>query len=1584
MAKKTINSDIYNIVKLIDDLKHSFIPNESEETLAISTYGYLGAIESNRLQTQVRMTGELCNEVFPSRARLERNVLTHAIMANIENINALPAKMIVFLAIKEKDIENYFDPITHVFVIDRECPIQIGDFEFHLEYDIKLKKIKITNNVVNINSNQNMYAYTAQYDIPNNRDVPTSTITIDNQFLDPPIVANVNNESYIYITVILSQVEHISISKKLISSNVVDNKTMNFSFDNQLAYFEVRCIDGTEEVYLTPTFEGTAPLNLQTKYYCWYQYIDTNLIRVRFDRKSYMPDLNSTVECLIKTCRGTEANFIYNKSEYISLQSSKYGYKNISCIVTPVTDSRDGRNRKSKQELQGLIPKEMLSRGCLTTITDLNNYFSMIDSEYGRIIIQKKIDNQIERVYYAYLVAKDINNNIIPANTIDIQIGLNDLIESQVYSTDPPRFILPAGKCFRLGTDGIAYINNSPILSSLNEFTPESIPRGEYLEDEFEVEVVSNEFDPVSCGVNVGGNDTRTHVFPSESEENRYIIPANIPDDITLVEDYIQMGVGQKYLYSSSYIAKTGSVIIQAADDNLPCFDFIEGYYTANGETKKFSSLPAVVYNLPENTKITFNIINKLNLNAKGIIYFNWNQNIYKFNQITTGKLSTILKSYGIVGQVIAASSSHPDKLLLTENGTITPPIPEDTSYKLFVSTNDNLPDLANRHKNEWFYVIESSEVQSTQDVNNPSTEQERYTLTVVNEAELPPLDNRPKNNWYYVIEKSSKIIDSYVPENQTPFTSSDYVLNTALDADMPDLSNREKDNWWYAIHRSEFYKEIPDPPESQLTGKEYDIDIIDNFENSTIVIHVLVDEIEYDIIVTQDRHVIENGITIIENESIVQNTSYLTYVPTLDQNIWPSMLMVGSRIKYKLKYKSTSNKYKPKVTIALSKGLRYVSLSNYVTYPDGTKVQLEPTTITAENKTEFIYTNPYAISINGYRLYSAFYMMAINENPYLHFDYINDNSNIQFISTNIQWNRPFTGSNTDVYTLSCTLTQSVQNDLGLMPSITDKASVQYFAPLVKLIAVFERNGKPYRYRSMNLESYDYSSYSYTFSQVFNSKDIFDNDNNIKITNVQIAGQQEYTVLLSYNNKSYTLVNGEVTTLSTILEKLEIGITVDNIYSAISDNPDALDVHPNYDATDYEVRSLIDFAQTTTIRIITNNYAETDYLITATCTSANTYKVHIGDTYSTTLNLYGIIHVSDILNYYQINYETIKSASFSISTQSVLIEPVIEDDQIIDINIIIKREFSNNPGILTIDYDDTNINYQMSSTAAEYGFFAPNTTLKLYALCGLPDASGEYFKYNLDSICPGLNRWTLTNIYNVARGISMYHNYSEIMGSMCTPYGDSIVGEDNKTTLKLKGYYIKNIPMFGYEYCQDEILAQRAIDALNYRKAYIDSTVELLENSFGIDFKLFNTYGPSQTYYIIKDKNENNVLDDEIEFIKRVNLNFYFRIKLVSNSDSYTKDNITKEIKEYIEDLNDIGELHIPNLITQISNNYSEQISYFEYLGFNEYGPDVQHIYKVSDNEIPIHTAPEFLNINNIVDYNGIAIPNITIYVSEM
>ena len=1448
MAKKTVNSDIYNLSQLVENVKKTFLPNETDETLAIGTYGYIGALESSRLQTQVMMTGELCNEVFPSRARLERNIITHAIMTNIEDINAIPSKMSAFLAIKEADISDCFDR-NNIFVIDRECPLYIGDYEFHLEYDIKLKRIYI--------EKKKSYTYTAQYDIPDGRDVPTSTITSENQYLSPPAVVLVGNDSYIYLTVILSQVEHYVVSKKLVTSNIIDNKTMNFEFENQLSYFEVHVKESDEEYYLLPVFEGSSVPDTNSQYYCWYQYIDSNLIRVRFDRQSYMPGLNANIECLIKTCQGAGGNFTYGQDAFVELNSSNYGYKGITALLTPVTDASGGKDRKSKKELQSLIPKVALSRGSLTTITDLNNYFGMLDSEQGRIIIQKKIDNQIERVYYTYFVAKDQDGNVVPSNTIDVRVDLEDMIKSTISETDSTRYLLPSGTCFRLGDDGVGYISKNPLPGNGYSFTPKSVTRGDIIEDTFTVEVNEEgpEKEAVSVMVDVGGSPTKTHIFPREESE-RFGYEKSSKE--YQVEDYIQMGCGNIYVYSADYITKEDNALITIRDKNLGNMDLIDASYTVDGSTRHFTKMPITAYGVSKDTKIHVDVKYRLNTNSKGIVYFDYGKNTFKLHQGSwTVKLSNMLVALGFEdGEVTDLVSSDPSIISVTEIGTIgtseepepieppTPEEPEDAEkypYKLQVIDTENLPHISEREQNQWYYAINSREQRSSEEVS----------------------DNTGDNA-----------------------TADTYKLNVVSEADAPDVSKRKEDEWYYIVTNSTVREEIPDDPEvpivipEQLTGKEYLIEVLGGFMGSTVTLQVTINGEVYDIVATHDEFAIENGIYITEGDNDTVSTIYKTFTPLLSQNKWPEELIEGDQVTYTLRYKSMSNSYSPTLTIKLSEGLDYVLFSNTIKYPDGTSFNFEPTEESLAKERGFIYTNPYAANVNSYRLYSSFYMMSMEENPYLHFDFINDKSNIQFIATNAHWTRPFSGLKKDIYTLTTTLTQSVQDDLGVIPSNEEST------PLVKVYAVFRRNGRDYRYRSMNLVSYDPMTYSFTFSQDFTAEDIFDNDSNIRLSNFQVVGQAEYVVTLSYNDSNYIISNGGIVKLSTIIKSL--GVTISGEVNAIiCSNPKALDVQE--DGTgDYNVVSFTDFDGIATIAIA-------------------------------------------ILN---------------------------EDPIIISAS-------STQPAV------------------TEYGFFNPNTEVKLYALCAIPDTDGVYSKNNFDSICPGLKNWTLTNTYDIVNGVTMYHNYSEIMGSRVVPYGRNLVKKNN-TVIGVEGYIITSVPMLGYDYCQDEVLVQKAINALNYRKTYIESAASLLENSFGADFKLFNTYGPSKTYYVIKDTNANSMLDDEIEFIDRVDLSFYFRIKLVADNDSYTKSNIIQEIKDYIEDLDDIGDLHIPNLITQITNNYKEQISYFEYLGFNNYGPDVQHLYKLDDNEIPIHTPPEFLNVRNILGNDGTVTPNINIFVSEI
>jgi hypothetical protein len=103
-----------------------------------------------------------------------------------------------------------------------------------------------------------------------------------------------------------------------------------------------------------------------------------------------------------------------------------------------------------------------------------------------------------------------------------------------------------------------------------------------------------------------------------------------------------------------------------------------------------------------------------------------------------------------------------------------------------------------------------------------------------------------------------------------------------------------------------------------------------------------------------------------------------------------------------------------------------------------------------------------------------------------------------------------------------------------------------------------------------------------------------------------------------------------------------------------------------------------------------------------------------------------------------------------------------------------------------------------------------------------------------------------------------------------------------------------------------------------------------------------------------------SINDDTL--LDRVNIEPYFKLKLMANVDKNVVSDITSDIKEYIEDLNDLSSLHIPNLITTITNNYSDSLEYIEFLGINNYGPGMQHLYRKDANQVG--TVPEFLCID--------------------
>lgn len=437
----SISTDIYSIVESLNNLKKRYIDDEDETTLALGIFGYLTDTEAKKIQTSTIMTGHLGNEMFPTRANLTKNVLAHAIYCNIEDINAVPAHMTINIGIRLEDLDRYME--NNRFTFDHLCPIFIGDYEFHFDYDIILARSEVA---------ANSYVYSAHYDMT----IPNRISNIVDPYLKQPFVIQIGNYQYVIFQATVRQVTIEFTEDKIISDSIIDNKTYTFEFENQLADFDVIINENGEETRLQPILYGSAIGDIEN--YCWYLYINDNTIRVTFDSKSFIPGLNADITIKAYTTLGSSGIFNYKKIDetsegyYIEFSSDIYNYDRVNCYMVAVTDSVDGMDRKTKAELQRLIPKAALSRGSITTETDVQNYFNLIDTEDNRLQMQKKVDNQLSRIWYGYFVLKDDSKNIIPTNSIPLKLITNN---GTMNLAEDGRYVLPAGTIIRYDANNL-------------------------------------------------------------------------------------------------------------------------------------------------------------------------------------------------------------------------------------------------------------------------------------------------------------------------------------------------------------------------------------------------------------------------------------------------------------------------------------------------------------------------------------------------------------------------------------------------------------------------------------------------------------------------------------------------------------------------------------------------------------------------------------------------------------------------------------------------------------------------------------------------------------------------------------------------------------------------------------------------------------------------------------------------------------------------------------------------------------------------------------------------------------------------
>lgn len=443
---KYMTPDIYDLATYVNEVKKQFTDQVDEDTLMIGIYGMMGELFSNIAQNTIVMASEFANESIPTKAKFEKNIISHALNLNIDSFNAIPATMDVFLTFIEDEI---IDAIGHdgtgEFKFDCDNKIYFDDFEFHPDYDIVIKRIRLSDG---------SYTYTAMYDMLGDDVYENPISDITNPYLTPPVVMSVNGTRYLFTACKLRQIEKKKIYDRILSDDTVTFKTATFSFESMLAGFTVDVEELDNHIHLVPIYEGL--VNSESKYqYIWYTYLDSDKIRIKFDNNnSYSPRVNSDLEITLYTTQGAKGNFTWSSTDYplFFFDSERNGYSNITTQVRPVTNqSLYGTDMMTIDELRRIIAIEALARGSITNTKDLQNYFNVLDTEYSHMYFYKKRDNALERLYYSYIVMKNDYANVIPTNTVDLRLDPTTLERPSENSTN---LIFKRGQILKLNWGG--------------------------------------------------------------------------------------------------------------------------------------------------------------------------------------------------------------------------------------------------------------------------------------------------------------------------------------------------------------------------------------------------------------------------------------------------------------------------------------------------------------------------------------------------------------------------------------------------------------------------------------------------------------------------------------------------------------------------------------------------------------------------------------------------------------------------------------------------------------------------------------------------------------------------------------------------------------------------------------------------------------------------------------------------------------------------------------------------------------------------------------------------------------------------
>lgn len=418
---------------------------KNKNDLNIGLFGYVTDVMSDIANDTMFTVSSLYKEIFPQLAELPESIYNHALIYQLNNVFANPSQVAFTILVAEDNIldngtigNNY-----QTFDIDSSMEFNIDNITFMLDYDIRIISKKTNTG----------WSHQAQYVI----DRENSISDLKNPYIKSSIFTNDNGKRYLMMGVILHQVKKKIINDTILSNDQINAVTLSYSFSDQLANFEVfyKPPGANSYVQLKKNLANSAKLNTP---FCFYKLFDDNTLEISFttDDNYFQPEYNSEVIIELYTTLGEDGNFDSydgNDVEVIGKFDKYPSNRGIIFMGTVVGSATNGANRKTLETLQNDTIKAYSTIKAFNTTNDLNLYFNEVatNCKYNsEILFMRKRDDVFARMYSAFVLFRDSDNNVVPTNTLDLIIKPSDVDYSLQQSG---RYVIGAGKLFEYNHD---------------------------------------------------------------------------------------------------------------------------------------------------------------------------------------------------------------------------------------------------------------------------------------------------------------------------------------------------------------------------------------------------------------------------------------------------------------------------------------------------------------------------------------------------------------------------------------------------------------------------------------------------------------------------------------------------------------------------------------------------------------------------------------------------------------------------------------------------------------------------------------------------------------------------------------------------------------------------------------------------------------------------------------------------------------------------------------------------------------------------------------------------------------------------